>query len=249
MRKNSISIFVYGRSVHQGFYEIPDELSLRISECISNNANADAIDSIESDLTYVDTVNFFDTANTLITIHSNGRLFGEEAYSLSESGNINHTYAIVDSSSYSDPVPINSSSSKTTSNPERWVTDTQKMYDLTQTTQYMSAINSLLLKGAESNVIKDKDYLIKTSTSLSLYQYKFKLPDAFNLNKLDVIIDPADNYFLFSAKMIPDFVLYDEVLCCGKKMYSIPLTWEWAKGCVKATGQVSKCDNFTAVSF
>jgi hypothetical protein len=233
-----ITIRILGHLFEQCFYEINDENRSIIQDWISLRKSKYDIDKEASGFRLIDTHRSFDCSNTKLEVISDGVLLTPEPYTISEDAFYNLAYASIDASTYNDPIIINSSSRAYTSNPELWLRDTQRVYDIDHEEHFMSALNSLMLKGVKDNHFQDKEYLIKTTTYFAVYQYEFSMAKEFDYDKLDLLLDPHNNFYTYTDNIIPDFVLYNQIYCGGKESFSTILKWDWATGVVRSSADV-----------
>lgn len=257
---NRVSITILGDLLEQQFYEIDDVNRDLLQSMIVNQKGKTEIDDVATKLQLVNTIKSFVTDKTRMTIKIDGIPITTEPLWLSVECFYNHTYGCLDSSTYSDPIIINTSSRVFTSHPEEWIYATQRLFDYSRQEQYLSALNSLLIKGANDTNLQDKEYWVKTITHFSVFQYEFTIIEDFDFDKLGIIIDPNLNFYNSKENVIPDFLLYDDIYCGGEEVYSTDLKYDWAKGLLKTTAEFvieystgkdenEECDTITTVPF
>ena len=255
-----VSVNIQGEMLEQHFYEIDNKNEELLQSMVVNQKGKSEIDSVASELKLVDSMKYFVPDKAIMTITIDGIPIYAEPMRLADDCYYNLTYGYLDSSSYSDPIIINSSSRVFTSDPEEWLYNTQRVYDYIPHEQFLSAINSLLIKGANNTNLQDKDYWIKTITSYSAFKYDFTIADDFDIDKLGLLLDPYINFYNSDENVIPDFILYDDIYCGGECVYSSELKYDWAKGLLKSTAEIiidfttsqaadDECNNISIVPF
>lgn len=230
-----VIVTLFGPMFEQQFYEISDDNSGIVQGLIDSKKTKNEVDSIASGFRLVETIRYFETDKTRVTIQIDGKQLTSEPFFVTDDLFFNQTYASIDCSTYFEPITINSSSRVFSSNPEQWLYFTQRVFDHSQKEQFFSPLNSLLLKSELNGRLHEKEYLIKSINFFAVYQYEFTVVTDFDIDKLSVIIDPNTNFHNDIDNTIPDFVLYDEIFCGGEEVYSIMLNWDWVKGEVGAT--------------
>lgn len=226
---NTITVTLFGLKYEQMYYDINTLNSIQIQEWISSNKSKLDIDSIASQFTLLHTIQLFDPEKTWITIKQNDELLNIEPYPASDDCFFNQIYGTIDSSTYNDGIVIDPNCQAVTTNPEQWHYDAQKIYDYLQEDSFISPLCSIILSSMQNSIPADKEFLIKTTSYFSVFEYTFSLSNQFDINNLCFFIDPYPNYYTYTDSIIPDFILYDEVFRCGGEIYSMPIKFDWAK--------------------
>ena len=255
MRK--IKITLSGKKYEQKFFEINDNNSPLIQDWITSGKTKLEIDPLASEFPLLHTIQFFDTDKSWITVTEDDKLINIEPYPASDDCFFNLIYGSIDSSTYNEPISIDLSCRAITTNPEQWYFEAQRVFDCCQDETFLSPLNSIVLQSMKDSSLSDKEYMVKTTTSFSVYEYEFKIAGQFEIDNLCFFIDPNPNFYTYTECIMPDFLLYNDVFRCGQEIYSMPIKLDLAKGMVKKTIDVvaeyqfdeKRCDTLSTVLF
>ena len=254
---NKITISLFGKKYEQKYYEINDTNSAQIQEWVASGKNKLQIDSAASQFPLLHTLQLFDAEKTWITIKQKDDLINVAPYPALNDCYFNLIYGSIDASSYDEGIKVDLNSRAITTNPEQMYSDTQRVYDYLQEETFFSPLCSIVLSGNKDSISSDKEYMIKTTTCFSVFEYEFNIPNQFDIDELGVLIDPYLDYYTNTDCIIPDYVLYNDVFRCGGEVFSIPIELDWAKGLVSNRMSVvaeykfedEKCNTLSTVLF
>lgn len=252
-----ITITLFGKKYEQKFYEINDNNTSPIQEWITSGKTKLEIDYLASQFPLLHTIQYFDSEKSWITIKQDDELINIEPYSASDDCFFNQIYGSIDSSTYNEPITIDLNCRAITTNPEQWKNEAQRVFDYYHDECFLSPLNSIVLNSMNDSLLSDKEYMIKTTSCFSVFEYEFNITNQFDIDNLCFFIDPNSDFCAYSECIIPDFLFYNDIFRCGQEIYSMPIKLDWTKGIVRnAIGVIAeyqfdekRCDTLSTVLF